>query len=61
MTCIVLRGNVVQMTFYASQESCLTVHMSFGSEVVATRFNGRKERVNIMTGISHVSAVICYP
>jgi len=49
------------MTFYASQESCLTVYMSFGSEVVATRFNGRKERVNIMTGISHVSAVICYP
>ena len=26
--------------------------MSFGSEVMVTRFNRRKERVNTMTGIS---------
>ena len=29
------------------------VYMSFGSEVMVTRFNGRKERMNTMTGISH--------
>ena len=27
--------------------------MSFGSEVMVTRFNGRKERVNTMIVISH--------
>jgi len=30
------------------------IHMSFGSEVVVTRFNRRTERVNIMPGISHL-------
>jgi len=29
------------------------VHMSFGSDVVITRFNRRKERVTTMMGISH--------
>jgi len=34
--------------------SAQIVFMSFGSEVVVTRFNRRrKERVNTMTGISH--------
>jgi len=44
---VLFKDNVVQMTFYASQSHIWSSYMSFGSEVVITRFNRRKERVTV--------------
>ena len=55
------KDNVVQMTLCIPEShlgSSYIQDMSFGSEVVITRFNRRREGVNTMTWISHFTKML---
>jgi len=61
----VLKETTWHKRFLCISESHLgSSYMSFGSEVMVTRFNRRKERMNTMMGISHFTkylyiSIIC--